>query len=716
MAIEPSGQAASLEQVAFATEYRSGERDLAREFFARALRQSHRYDRAVGYFRSSVFLVIGDAFVRFVRSGGQARFVCSPELTREDLEALATGHAKRDELLSRRLEESVQQMLSQVELKGPSEFLATLVEVGVLELRVAVRPPGHGIYHEKIGIFEDRNGAKVSFKGSANETWRGWHGRGNLESIEVFCSWTSDTDAARVDKHREYFDRLWRGEVPTLDVLPFPEAARRRLCTVARQSLDEAIQGLHSELGGLDSSKGRVLLPHQQLTIENWSRSGCRGIAKHATGSGKTFMALMVIRDHVAADRPALVLVPSRLLLEQWMEEIRQEIPEAVLLVAGGGYSQWRKPGRLEAHTSGNAGLGGRIVLSTMQTAAKKEFRARVNQGPHLLLVVDEVHQLGSRENSKTMTLDSGPRLGLSATPERFGDPEGTAKLLEYFQGVLEPTVSLSDAIAAGRLVEYVYSPHAVHLTPKEAAEWTEFTEKLRLEVARYSSKDDSEFFLSERAKLLLIKRARIAKKASAKTDLAVKILEAEYEEEQRWLVYCEDISQLHEVQRALNAVGIPSMEYYSEMTGDREGTLSWLRSFGGVVVSIRCLDEGVDIPEVSHALILASSQNPRQFIQRRGRVLRRAEGKHLARVFDALVVPPPDALAEDQISLAGTELKRALIFAQGALNREAEARVRAFAAEVGIDLDAVDHAFEDEDQDIESENDRKSDRGGLEA
>jgi superfamily II DNA or RNA helicase len=125
-------------------------------------------------------------------------------------------------------------------------------------------------------------------------------------------------------------------------------------------------------------------------------------------------------------------------------------------------------------------------------------------------------------------------------------------------------------------------------------------------------------------------------------------------------------------------------------MAGDREATMDWFRSFGGILVSIRCLDEGVDIPAVSHALILASSQNPRQFIQRRGRVLRQAPGKALAVIHDAIVIPVDPEEDSEQLGLLKAELLRSVEFADNALNRMAGAELREIAIRMGISVDSL--------------------------
>ena len=212
---------------------------------------------------------------------------------------------------------------------------------------------------------------------------------------------------------------------------------------------------------------------------------------------------------------------------------------------------------------------------------------------------------------------------------------------------------------------------------------------------------------MTEKLKRLLIRRSRIAKKARAKVDLAAHVA-AGYREGDHWLIYCEDTEQLRAVRDRLQADGLPVSEYHTSMDADETATLEWFREFGGVLVSIRCLDEGVDIPQSSHALILASSQNPREFIQRRGRVLRVAPattGKHVAIIHDALVVPAGVQDEDEFTSLTKTEIRRATEFAEHALNGEARVDLAALALRVGVDLSAPDVGIEEEPDDNESEN-----------
>lgn len=678
----------------FASSYRTSQYDPVEKFYKPCLSCATKYDRAVGYFRSTIYLIIGDAIVNFAKRGGKIRLICSPALYDDDVESIEYAYEQRQARIASAILDEIDQMIEVPGGAYPTKVLATLVLVEALEIRIAIRPRDQGIYHEKIGVFGDGTNS-ISFIGSANETWGGWHTRGNFESVEVFCSWKDANERDRVLRHEDYFNQLWSGNISGVEVVSFPAAAKAHL-----------IQGAHLTLDDIDTEQlrrlqqnGRIPLKHQVEAISNWEACGRRGILEHATGSGKTITAITAIKKHLVDDMPAIVLVPSRLLLEQWDREVRAEIPQAVILLAGGGNDEWKKGGRLRGMTSRGTGLGPRIVIATMQTAATPLFRSRVAQGDHLLMITDEVHQSGSPFNSNVFMIDSGPRLGMSATPYRYGDLEGTARIFDYFGQVVLPKFTLEDAINAGRLVAYEYHPHPVYLTADETDKWKSDSVRIRLEIARGKTDDRGKKIISERARMMIIQRSRIAKKARNKLYLAVETLKDSYEDGQRWLIYCEDTGQLGEVMEQLTTVDLHPIEYHSSMDGDRTAALEWFTKIGGILVSIKCLDEGIDLPAVDHAFILASSQNPRQFIQRRGRVLRKAEGKAIAIIHDAIVVPMSLEEDPEQFSLLKGELLRAIEFANSALNLGAGIELRGIAVRLGLDPDTLTEDGIEEDE-----------------
>lgn len=670
----------NLQSVGVQTGYRTGSSDLVRDFYVPCLLNSTHYDRAVGYFRSSIYALVGEAMIEFAGRGGRMRLVCSPDLEAGDIESIARGYERRA-VVEARLLRDLEALKSVPWAESRLELLATLIALGTLDLRVAFRPDMAGIYHEKLGVFRDPYGAIVSFIGSSNETQPAWSTSGNYEAFEVFPSWLGGTDEARSRRHAQYFETLWNGDVPDLELLLPTE----KFLSELRKSAKPDLGALRLSLRAGEASR-RTLHAHQERAVREWLDQGCRGILQHATGSGKTLTALGAIRAVQEKCACALVVVPSRRLLRQWETEVRRELPEYPLLIAGDGRRSWRRPGALENFTMAAEHLPCRIVLSTLQTASKPEFRNHVRSGGQLLLIADEVHQVGSQIFAGLLTVDAGMRLGLSATPERFGDPDGTSRLLDYFGPILPTKFTLRDAIDAGRLVPYEYFPHTVTLTETEAEEYRRLTDV----IARMCARQGTYGQMDERIRLLLLKRARIAKSAARKVPLATTILSENYQRGERWLVYCEDRNQLAALSLSCQRIGLICSEYYTEMTADSDATLRWLEEASGILLSIRCLDEGVDIPSISHALILASSQNPRQFIQRRGRVLRTAPGKTIATIHDLLVVPEGLAREAGQTALARTEILRALEFSRDAINRDAYTALLNIASEAGIDTGPI--------------------------
>ena len=686
-----------LAALALRTSYHKGRDDIANDFYLPAMRRATKYDRAVGYFRSAAFIIAWPALREFVSNGGRIRILCSQVLSTEDIEALDEGYeARLDEKIAARLHDEVATLLEDEAMSEPARVLAALVAIEVIEFKIAILYPVPGaaptrIFHDKLGILRDTRGSVVIFKGSMNETWSGLAEDGNLESIDVACSWLGGRDQVRTIEETAYFEELWRNTYPGLDVRPFPDTAREAFVSAADLDWETTVERLlieHAETAPTQGEvradeRGRTLRPHQAAGLAAWRANGRRGILAFATGAGKTFTALDAIRESLTKfNEVPLVVVPNKTLFSQWFEELRTvaEPLDARILRVGAGFDAWRD--MLGDWTKPD---GRRIVLATMQTARSVAFRTRVTQGPHLFLVADEVHRLGSPAN-RTLLDESlfGPRLGLSATPERAGDDFGTSIILDYFGGVMEPRYTLADAVRDGVLTPYFYRPQTVSLSETEAAEWR----KLSRQIALLHSQAHSSAGNSTRIERLLFARSAIVKRAAAKVRLAVNVVNETYERGQRWIIYCDDQAQLGDVTVALADANHTAMPFHSAMDGDREETLRWLDRFGGIVVSIRCLDEGVDIPSVTHALILASSKNPREFVQRRGRVLRRAKDKPLAFVYDAIVTPPDRAGREDlpPDPIASGELARAIEFAERADNPAAHADLLSIAIDAGID------------------------------
>jgi superfamily II DNA or RNA helicase len=441
-----------------------------------------------------------------------------------------------------------------------------------------------------------------------------------------------------------------------------------------------------------------TLRNHQRTAIDNWVAAGHHGLFEHATGSGKTITALSCVDLAVKDRRPTFIVVPSRLLLHQWKSEVASFFGEEVtVLLAGDVYDEWRSGSVLRDHLLEPTDKPP-LVVATIDTAISETFMNRVAGVPRLFMAVDEVHRVGSPKRRRLLDIDADWRLGLSATWEREGDTTGTAAIEDYFGGVIPPVYTLADAVRDKHLAEYRYFIHTVSLDDDERRDW----EDLRARIGRTVAQAGGE--VTENVRQLLIARARIVKSAREKVGVAVDVLQKNYEDKQAWLVYCDNQHQVRAVRQACAAHGLRTQEYHTQMAGDGETALAEFARDGGILVAINCLDEGVDIPRISHALVLASSTTRRQFIQRRGRVLRLHGSKHRAVVHD-LLVDTSGFKDPESLSFIRTELSRALEFVRSAVDSSAtEMKIRELAQQAQIVIDDRDAGAGVEDEDEEGE------------
>ena len=704
-----------LKEQTYLTSYNKAEHDIADMFYLPCMRHSNYYDRISGYFGSTIYIIAWDALREFIGNGGKMRLICSPYVSDEDATALANGYsAKNNELLAESLAKEVQALFDDPFLTAPAKLLAYMISKGIIDVKIAVptgneSPNARRLFHDKVGIFTDVEGNKVGFRGSMNETYKGLSSDGNMESIDVFPNWLDSRDTERVDDASSFFGKLWSESVPGIIVYQFPSALKEILRTKADGvKWNELLDEIHVEETKAKKWKpsnhvgSRTPRPHQVNALETWVKNNRRGIFEHATGSGKTFTAMCAIHDAFKRNEVVLVLVPSRDLLKQWDREMRETLLEDKIyyLLCGDSNNEWKKSGTLASWTS-NGGSTHRIILATMDTACSDDFVKNVTQGEHLFVVADEVHRLGSPHRRNALNINSGARLGLSATPRRYGDPEGTAALFEYFGGLVPPPYTLDDAIKSGVLTKYFYNPLTITLTQKEQDDWNDVTRQISQIMARMKANGSTDASISSntRLKQLLINRARIVKNASGKVPLAINLLLREYVGGQRWIIYCDNITQLKDVLNGAIDAGFDAFEYYADMEGDRDETLRYFSKNGGVLVSIKCLDEGVDIPSTTHALILASSQNPREFIQRRGRILRNSPGKLFAHLYDAITVPVVESEETPKsMSIIIGELSRAIQFGLGAENPACVTDLKNIAVDYQIDYNSLQNTGMEED------------------
>jgi len=630
-----------------------------------ALENSKSYDRAVGFFSSGILSVIPQAFSSFAEKGGRIRLVCSPVLSPDDADMLLKfkTHAESIRNLSDQLDEFDQSSI----LKEPLDLFVALMRNKVLELKFAIPYSQVGIHHQKMGVFVDEIGSSISFHGSNNESLFGWLQGLNYEEFLVFRDWHDESEAERVRKAKLSFEALWNDETPGVDVIHALDGLKfiekRKDLDLNFEEVKDKVKKWVREWHPADSLKTE-LRGYQKEVLSSWENRGYTGIISFATGVGKTKTALEAIRRWIEnSKRSVLVIVPDVRLRNQWLEEISatSSLASEIILEVGGGANREIWMNLLRSYTSNEPIEGERIVLAVQDTATTEAFLTRVNWSRNLLVVADEVHRLGEPSSKNLLERMKGlSNLGLSATPDRFLDPLGTERIREVFGNDLEPTIDIARAISMEVLVPYVYRFCTVTLTEEEEDQYAKITRQII--ITRSNAKTDDDL---NKIRDLEVQRARVVKKAERKISVVSEIIREQYTHNQHWLLYCEDTEQVTDFKNALR--DLRPLTYFQNSDGNHAETLkNFAQGEGGLMIAVQMLDEGIDIPALDHAFLIASSKNPRQYVQRRGRVLRRSTSKikHLAHIWDVFVVD------QNGKAIDKYEVNRGITFARDAFNK----------------------------------------------
>ncbi len=641
------------------------------EFLIPCLESSTSYSRAVAYFSGALLACAQEAFTDFAERGGKYRLICSPNLTQSDAKFLIGYEAEK---IIGDLNTQVGIHDHEGELGPALDLMSAMIRSGQMEIRLAIpKANSDALFHQKIGFFSDGTNS-VSFQGSNNESLSAWWPGHNSERFQVF----PDFLEGREDFCEEIvtdFEAMWRNEYPGFEIKDFSESLEFITGRETdRRSLLEIKKKVRSwyQKSTKEKQPSFALREYQELALENWIKAGHQGVISFATGAGKTITALDGIRRWFEGvdGSAAIILVPSVRLQKQWMEEILKfgAFSEVEVLPAGGlsGKSEWSPA--IAGFTQKQATGKNRITVAVMQTASNPAFYNNVKWGSHLMVVADEMHNMGATTRLSFLeVLSAGAVLGLSATPTRFNEDENR-QIRSVFGADLEPEIGIKQAQEIGALVHYTYSPIPVRLTPGEETKYAE----LSTEIAQLSArKKSSRLSASEEERLnnLRIWRADVLKGAANKDAATAEVILDNYKKAFSWLVFCNDQKQLNSIRR-LSLPASP-MTFHQEMDGDPDATLRHFSESGGVLLAIEMLDEGIDIPSIEGAILVASTQNPRQFIQRLGRVLRKnPKGFKQPVVFDFIV------LGEDGFAINASEIRRARMLAKTAINSRVELQI----------------------------------------
>lgn len=701
----------SLKDVELKKEYRSLLDNVVQDFYIPLLKDATLYQRAVGFFSSSSLVEISKGIAAMAEAGGKIQIVASPYLSDEDIEAIKKGYADRDKIIEGALIASLSDEHIDYYSMERLNLLANLIATGILDIRIAYTEDskGIGMYHEKMGIITDAEGNHVAFSGSMNESATAM--LVNYETIDVFRSWGDESEQERVTLKQNAFFSIWNDTEPNIHVLEFPKVTETLIEKYRKKAPDFGLDrqqysgARHRHSGSAFSQPMGARVPkelefheYQKEAIASWAGENYRGIYDMATGTGKTYTGLgsiAKISEDLDDELAVIIVCPYQHLVEQWVEDIVKFNMKPIIGYSASAQKDWKK--RLS-----NAIRDQKIrndkrffcFVTTNATFASNYVQEQISKiKMPILLVVDEAHNFGARTYARCLDDRFTYRLALSATLERHRDEEGTALLYSFF-GKKCIEYPLSRAIDEDKLTRYKYFPVVVYLNDDELLHY----EQLSYEMSKCLIKDKrGKWKLNKRGEILALQRSRIVAGATEKlTALREQILP--YARKNNLLVYCgatnvlderadqssTDEGDVRQIEAVTNILGNELGMSVSKFTADedmetRALIIDQFQKKGRLqaIVAIKCLDEGVNIPGIRTAFILASTTNPKEYIQRRGRVLRKAPGKEFAEIYDFVTLPRPldsvSAMTEDQakrdMALVRNELARIKEFGRLSMN-----------------------------------------------
>lgn len=667
---------------------------LANEVLIPGFRAADKVDCMVGFFSSAVLVELAPGLAAYIESAQHSfRLIISPFLRSDDREAIEAGTRSAEDIAEALLDPLTisEDLLEQHTL----HCLSYLLRTGRIEIKIALMK--NALFHPKVWVFEN-DGKVMAVHGSSNLTQAGI--RNNFEQISVSRSWEDPTQRYTVEKLHDQFERLWDDTVDDCAVISIPRAIEDKVIRsypADRPPTEADFEALYKKASGLNDGPQAPYEPehlpaqrfhipdwlrydegpfeHQGRAVVAWCEAGHRGVLEMATGSGKTITAMICAHRLYEEHKPLLIVVaaPYVPLIQQWCDEI---VPFGLrptnLTVVGGARGRARELNRIKRRLR-TGGSDVEAVVVSHRTLCNPGFKSELEKFDcTTLLIADEAHNLGAEGFITDPPSFFDYRLGLSATPFRQYDEEGTEALFSFFGSVVF-RFTLGEAI--GRcLVEYDYYVHPVDLTAEEMDEWYDLTAKIKANAWRQEGGKLDDYvtkLLRDRRALLETAQNKLAALDSALQRENLRAL-------RHTLIYTSDKApkQLEAVNALLKAHGLLFHQLTYEETANRDETARIIRSFQDgtlrLLTAKRVLDEGVNIPQIQKAFILASTTVERQWIQRRGRLLRtcRDIGKTHSEIHDFIAIPPDlESVDGEARSLVRSELLRVQEFASLARN-----------------------------------------------
>ena len=702
----------------FELSYSSGLLHGPKEFFTEALIESKSFDLGLGFFSTSGIRSLAYGFALFIANGGRMRVVINNILSEQDKLAIERGQSGIIDSFEDKILNNVTQLCSTLSRQDEQFFncFSYLISVDRIEFVATVSTQG-GLGHDKYGVFTDKRGNKVAFSGSANFSQTAMEL--NSETITVFTSWQSPQYVKDLETK---FDDNWHEDNDHLIHIPISKVTsyiKDKFGSVKLKNLLDREIDLR-DVDEIDSSDPITSQPLPEYLVEKmefkeqeprfpfpsersiqidaykaWIENDRNGIFAMATGSGKTVTALNCLLKQYQENGfyKAIIVVPTRALALQWEDEVKHFNFQNI--ISTHTEKDWKN--LLSRYTTKTL-LNQRkniVVITTYATFIRKyiqDFIRNTKGIESFVFIADEAHNLGATGPIKHLPNNINYRIGLSATPERIYDEGGSKKLYDFFNS--EPPkytyrFTMKDAIWKSDppiLCHYEYYPLFVSLAPDEMDQYNIITEKLRKFIDPQTGKYKKD------AEMLLMARKRIIHKAANKKLKVAELLdeqkkrgnldytfvfvpegyEPDYAEIDEYNIDNEDIHIIDEYSQMFRKRKYSYHQYISGLDDAPSILESFERGDIKILLSMKCLDEGVDIPRAQNAIFISSTGNPRQFIQRRGRVLRTCKGKDMAYIWDLIVMPPDvsESASTVERSLFAGEVRRILNFAALADNK----------------------------------------------
>ena len=681
--------------------YDSGIDNIIEDFYVPILSNSVTYDRIAGYFSSSSLAISGRGLSGFIKNKGKMRIICSPILDKNDIEIIRKVTSSPDTLTAIELGLDIKNIEDEL-TNNHVKALGWMLQEGLLDMKLAIMLDENGdfcgaedllkngIFHQKVGVLHDSYGNFISFSGSINETGSAWIKNG--EEFKVFTSWSETRDYCKSDEIK--FEDIWNGNRKDIKIINLPKAVKEDLLKVSRDfDLDSISVQRYISRTQKTSIAGISLFKYQIEAIETWKKNGLSLLFQMATGTGKTRTAIAAMAYLMSLNEKMISIVtcPQNTLSRQWEDEIKKlGLTFNFSLIADGTNPRWRNE-LTNLFLRNKLGLANHcIIFTTHTTACSEDFTRIVNEKSNpktnILFIGDECHWLGASKMRKALLDCYKYRVGLSATPSRWFDDRGTRILEDYFGNnsfeltIAEALTRVNPLTNKHFLVKYYFHIQKTSLTEDEADEYRRLTQQI-VKLYRVKDTDDE---AAERYERLIEKRADIVKNAENKLSILSDLLDQLLRKgEMENLIIFVSPKQITKVLELLDDKGIVSRKLTQEegtTARDIYGGLSerqfiikkFISKDYKVLVAIKCLDEGIDIPTACRGILLSSSTNPREYVQRIGRIIRQSENKTCAHLYDICVSSIDDLDAEAneiESKIRATEIKRLQEISSNAIN-----------------------------------------------